>query len=42
MEAVISHTRGGILAGISAEELGMLTRLILKLEHNIIELQSRD
>ncbi|MGL5699046.1 MAG: transcriptional regulator SlyA [Kluyvera sp.] len=42
MEAVISHTRGDILAGISAEELEMLTSLIRKLEQNIIELQSRD
>ncbi len=42
MEAVISHTRGDILAGISAEELGLLTSLIRKLEQNIIELQSRD
>ena len=42
MEAVISHTRGDILAGISAEELEMLTMLIRKLEQNINELQSRD
>lgn len=42
MEAVISHTRGDILAGISTEEMDVLSEIIQKLEQNIISLQSRD
>lgn len=42
MEAVISKTRGEILAGISPDELEMLVGLIARLEQNIHELQARD
>ncbi len=42
MESVINKTRGEILSGISASELEQLISLIGRLEHNIIELQSRD
>jgi len=42
MESVINKTRGAILAGISASELEQLISLGGRLEHNIIELQSRD
>jgi len=41
MEAVINKTRGEILEGISAEEIDLLIKLVAKLEHNIIELQSQ-
>ncbi|EMP6173787.1 transcriptional regulator SlyA [Citrobacter amalonaticus] len=42
MEAVINKTRGEILEGISAQEIDLLIKLITRLEHNIIELQSHD
>lgn len=42
METVIRKTRGEILAGISAEELDLLIKLIGRLERNIHDLQSRD
>ncbi|STB48852.1 transcriptional regulator SlyA [Citrobacter koseri] len=42
MEAVINKTRGEILEGISPQELELLIKLIAKLEHNIIELQSQN
>ena len=42
MEAVINKTRGEILEGISAQEIDLLIKLISRLEHNIIELQSHD
>ena len=41
MEAVINKTRGEILEGISAEEIDLLIKLVARLEHNIIELQSQ-
>ncbi|ROP61948.1 MarR family transcriptional regulator for hemolysin [Enterobacter sp. BIGb0383] len=42
METVIKKTRGEILSGISPDELDLLMKLIGRLEHNIIELQTRD
>ncbi|WLI77230.1 transcriptional regulator SlyA [Kosakonia sp. H02] len=42
METVIRKTRSEILAGISAQELDMLIKMIARLEQNITELQSRD
>ena len=41
MEAVINKTRGEILEGISTEEIDLLIKLVARLEHNIIELQSQ-
>ena len=41
MEAVINKTRGEILEGISTEEINLLIKLVARLEHNIIELQSQ-
>ncbi|KAA1139596.1 transcriptional regulator SlyA, partial [Citrobacter portucalensis] len=38
---VINKTRGEIQEGSSAEEIELLIKLVAKLEHNIIELQSQ-
>lgn len=42
METVIKKTRGEVLSGISPDELDLMLKLIERLAHNIIELQTHD